>query len=319
MVRPRRFLLTTLAAGATGVAGCLGDDSSDEQDDEPDDSDAPSDLERRDDGIYEVDVDAISDGQAQVLKGGDTGGSVLYASPIRIEWLYGHLRDADDADSFDVGPVLDATDDVGALFLAPVYDADTENWAIHAYADETYYEARENHRIHLGTFEGVVDDREIEDRDAAFTEHHDGIYRATVDFGPTPTESEDPRTVHVSNMTVEEADRDETGPEAGGFLRPNVVDRDPPEVPDVEFAFEYEETDRAVTITHESGEPFQGASMEILIGGDRIDEQFSGEITPDDRTTVTAADADPGTLLTIAWCGPETDEGIPLGSFAIPA
>ncbi|WP_408958902.1 hypothetical protein [Natrinema sp. 74] len=321
MVRRRRFLLTTLAAGATGIAGCLGNDPSNDSDapsDEPTDDETPADLERRDDGSYEVNIDAISDGQVQLLEGSGTTGSVSYVSPIRIEWMYGRLRNADGPESLHVDPVLDTTDDVEHLFLAPVYDADAENWAIHAYADETYYEARENHRIHLGTFEGVVDDREIEDRDAAFTEHHDGIYRATIDFGPTPAESEDPRVVHVSNMTVEEADSDETGPEVGGFLRPNVIDRDPPEVPDIEFAFEYDETARAVTITHKSGEPFQGASAEIWIGDDRTDEQFSGEITPGDRITVAGTDASPGKLLTIAWHGPKTDEGIPVGSFEIP-
>ncbi|WP_126663370.1 hypothetical protein [Haloterrigena salifodinae] len=119
-------------------------------------------------------------------------------------------------------------------------------------------------------------------------------------------------------MTVEEADSDETGPEVGGFLRPNVVDRDPPEVPDIEFAFEYDEAAREVTITHESGETVQGASMEIWIGDDRTDEQFSGEITPDDRVTVTVTDANPGDPLTIVWHSPETDEEIPLGSFEIP-
>ncbi|MGQ3412102.1 hypothetical protein ACT4ML_07545 [Natrinema sp. LN54] len=325
MVRRRQILLTTLAAGATGIAGCTNDDTSDdstdptdEQDDEPSNDGTPTDLERRGDGIYEVDIGAISDGQVQFHEGGVTEGSVVYVAPIRIEWMYGHLRDADVPESFEIDPVLNTTDDAENLFVAPVYDADAGNWTINAYADETYYETWENHQIHLGKFMGAVDDREIEEHDAAFTEHHDGVYRASVDFGPTPGDSEDPRMVHVSNMTVEAADSDDTGPEVGGYLNPNVIDRDPPEVPNVEFSFEYDDAAQRVTITHESGETLDGESTWTVLGGDPTDKQFSGEIAPGDQLTVTVTDASPGDVLMIAWTGPETDDGIPLGSVEIP-
>ncbi|WP_090616854.1 hypothetical protein [Natrinema salaciae] len=290
----------------------------DEQDGEPPDDDTPADLERLGDGRYEVDIGAISDGQVQVLEADAAMGAILYISPIRIEWTYGHLQGDETPESFDIDPVLDTTDDEATLFLAPVYDADAENWQINAYADETYDEARENHRIHLGRFMGVVDDREIEEHDAGFTEHHDGVYRATVDFGPTPADSEDPRAVHVSNMTVEEADSDDAGPEVGGFLHPNVIDRDPPAVPTVEFSFAYDDTARQVTITHESGDTLQGESTWIGFGGNRTDEQFSGEVTPGDQLTVAVADANPDDPLVIVWDNSTTDEGIPLGTFEIP-
>jgi len=65
MIRRRKILVVTVAAGAAGTAGCVSDSPSDERADN-NDEDTPSDLEPTGDGAYRVDITARSDRSASI-------------------------------------------------------------------------------------------------------------------------------------------------------------------------------------------------------------------------------------------------------------
>ncbi|SEQ50693.1 hypothetical protein [Natrinema salaciae] len=334
MVHRRQILLTTLAAGATATAGCVGDDPSDENSDDQSanssDENVPPDLELTSDGVYRIDIDAVSDRSASI---GDS--QVTYDGDPEVIWAYERAfefdRPSESTPELAVDPVIDTTDDVGGLFLAPVYDADAEGWQINAYADETYYEARDTHQFWIGQFHAEPsEERAVSDLDATFTEHHDGIYRAIVEYGETPPadkHSNELQSVVLANSTWDETALEETDPILGVAVGPtrvgptspdyNEADEDDP-APVVDFSFEYDQNGKTITIVHEDGPAFQGEHVQVGFEGGLTEAQFSGEIAADDELTVEVPNADPGEYLAIAWRGADREYYIVLDRFQIP-
>lgn len=337
MVRRRQILLATLAAGAAGTAGCVSDDPSDERNENGDDqstgsndADLPSDLESTADGVYRVDIGAVSDRAASI----EDSMQISYDGDPEVVWVYDRIlesdRSAESTPELAVDPVIDTTDDVENLFLAPIYDADAENWTIHAYADDTYYEARDTHQFWIGRFfTGPNEDQAVRGHDVAFTEHHDGVYRATLEYGETPPENGLDRSKRVMLTNRE---WDETALEAaesilGAAVAPtrvgptepdyNEADEDDP-APVVDFSFEYDPDAKTITIVHENGPAFRGDHVQVEFEAGLTEAQFSGEVTPGDRLTVAVPSADPSEYLGIAWRGPEQEHYIILDRYEIP-
>ena len=342
MVRRREFLLTTIAAGAAGAAGCVSDEPSDdtETDDEPSegstengDEDVPSDLESTGDGVYRVDVDALSDRSASF----EDDQTLTYAGDPEVVWWYERVLEPDPSTDSDepipeltVDPVIDTTDDAEQFFLAPVYDADSERWEIHAYADEAYYENRETHQFWIGRFYVETDEEQpARGEDAEFTERHDGVYRATLEYGETPAadHSDEFEQVFLTNREYTEEALEEPGPILGaatGIVRVgppspdyNEADEDDP-APMVEFSFAYDPDAETVTIVHEGGPSFQADNVRVEFEAGVTEDQFSGEVDVGDSLEVELPSADPGEYLGIAWLGPEDEHYIILARFEIP-
>ncbi|WP_121742619.1 hypothetical protein [Natronorubrum halophilum] len=342
MVHRRQILLATLVAGSAGTAGCVSDDPSDDNgtDDDPSaesaengDEDVPSDLESTADGVYRVDVDAVSDRSVSF----DDDQTLTYAGGSEVVWWYERVLEFDPSTESDestpeltVDPVIDTTDDAAHLFLAPVYDADGEQWEIHAYADEAYYEGRETHQFWIGRFYAESDEEQsVRGRDAEFTEHHDGVYRATLEYGETP-ESEDfdrSKQVFLTNREWDESALEEAesirgaatsiarvGPPSPDY---DEVDEDDP-APMVEFSFAYDPDAKTVTIVHEGGPSFQGDNVQVEFEAGVSEDQFSSEVGVGDSLEVEVPSADPGEYLGIAWRGPEDEHYIILDRFQIP-
>ena len=337
MVRRRQVLLATLAAGAAGTAGCVGDDPSDDSTengaDQPADSNdgnLPQDLESTADGVYRVDIDAVSDRSVT------TDDSLLtYAGDPEVVWVYEPVLASDDSNDalpeVAVDPVIDTTDDAEHVFLAPVYDADAGGWEIYAYVDETYYEARDAHRFWIGRFFAEsAEEQSVRGQAASFTEHHDGVYRATVEYGETPPEGErheQSRQVMLTNREWDEAALEESGPIVGAAVGPTRVgpptpdydEADPSDpAPVVDLSFEYDPDAKTVTIAHEDGPAFQGEHVQVGFEGGLTEDQFSGEVTVGDELTVEVPSADPGEYLAVTWRGPENEHTIVLDRFEIP-
>ncbi|WP_436343170.1 hypothetical protein [Natronorubrum sp. FCH18a] len=332
MVRRRQILLATLAAGAAGTAGCVSDDpSSDDQSTDSNDDDTPPDLAPTADGVYRVDIDAVSDRSASI----DDSQQLSYAGDPEVVWWYERVLESEESTGstpeLAVDPVIDTTDDVENLFLAPVYDADAENWEIHAYADETYYEARDTRQFWIGRFYTESDeDQPVRGHDAAFTEHHDGVYRATLEYGETPPETEHPdqsRQVFLTNRKWDETALEEAESIIGAAVGPARVgppapdydeaDEDDP-APVVDFSFEYDPDAKTITIVHEDGPAFRGEHVQVGFEGGLTEEQFAGEITAGDALTVAVPSADSGEYLAVTWRGPEGEHHIVLDRFQIP-
>ena len=355
MVRRRRLLLATVAAGTVGTAGCIADDSDDEDDEDPEnntdsdddpengdtqstdsededeDEETPSDLESTADGVYRVDIDAVSDRAMSI----DDSRWLTYDGDPEVVWGYERVLESDRSDEstpeLTVDPVVDTTDDVENLFLVPVYDADDETWLIHAYADETYYETRETQRFWIGRFYAESDaESTVDDREASFTEHHDGVYRATVEYGETPPQDEHPdqlRSVILANESWDETALQESDlilgaivyPARSGATNPDYDEADPSDpAPVVDLSFEYDPDAKTVTIVHEDGPAFQGEHVQVGFEGGLTEAQFSGEITVGDELTVDVPSADPGEYLSVSWRGPEDEHHIVLDRFEIP-
>lgn len=346
MVRRRQILLATLAAGAAGTAGCVSDEPSDD-DTETDDSsadatengdeDVPSDPESTADGVYRVDIDAVSDRSASI---DDDGQTLTYDGDPEVVWACERILESRDYASDDssaefpevaVDPVIDTTDDVEHLFLAPVYDADAGSWEIHAYVDETYYEARDVHRFWIGRFfVESAEEQSVRGQAASFTEHHDGVYRATLEYGETPPEGERyelSRQVMLTNREWSEAGFEKPGPIVGAAVGPTRVgpptpdydeaDEDDP-APVVELSFEYDPDAKAVTIVHEDGPSFRGEHVQVEFEAGVTEDQFSGEVSAGDSLEVAVPSADPGEYLAVAWRGPDDEHYIVLDRFEIP-
>ena len=346
MVRRRQILLATLAAGAAGTAGCVSDDPSDEDTensddpasengDEPstdssDDGDAPPDLAPTSDGAYRIDIGAVSDRTASV----EDPQQISYAGDPEVVWGYERLSESDrSTDSIPevvVDPVIDTTDDAAHVFLAPVYDADVDNWIVHAYADETYYEAMDTHQFWIGRFYTESEEQPVTGHDAGFTEHHDGVYRATLEYGETPSTNEQPdqfRSVFLTNgewekTALEDAESVLSAAVAPIRVGPTHPDYDKADendpAPVVDLSFEYDPDAKTVTIVHEDGPAFQGEHVQVGFEGGLTEEQFSGEVTPGDELTVEVPSADPGEYLAVSWRGPEREHHIVLERFEIP-
>lgn len=265
MVQRRQILLATFAAGATGVAGCLSADPSDDDQSTNSTDETPADLSPAGEGVYRVDVDAVSDRSASI---GDPQ-EISYAGDPEVVWGYERVFDTDGSAESTlvviVEPTVDTTDDAGHVFLAPVYDAAAENWVIRAYADEAYYEAVDTHQFWIGRFYTETEEQPVTGHDAAFTEHHDGVYRATLEYGETPPVNEQPdqfRSVVLANREWDETALEEAESVLGVAIAPvrvgpthpdyDVADENDP-APVVDLSFEYDPDAKTVTVAHEGG------------------------------------------------------------------
>ncbi|QLK25636.1 hypothetical protein HYG81_16365 [Natrinema zhouii] len=335
MVRRRQILLATAAAGAAGTAGCVSDDPSDERADN-NDEDTPPDLKPTGDGGYRVDITARSDRSASIDDVShrpswiDPIREISYAGDPEVVWGYDSLEADDSSSEIAVDPVIDTTDDAEHVFLAPVYDADAGNWNIHAYVDEAYYEARDTHRFWIGRPLAELREDPVRGYEAAFTEHHDGVYRATVEYDETP-EDTDPNLLSQVWLTNWPVDRtaEPSEPMLGAAVavtrvgppptNPDYdeVDEDDP-APMVDLSFEYDPDAKTVTIVHEGGPAFRGEHVQVGFEGGLTEEQFSGEVTAGDSLTVGVPSANPGEYLAVTWRGPEQEHTIVLDRFQIP-
>ncbi|ADB60318.1 hypothetical protein Htur_1430 [Haloterrigena turkmenica DSM 5511] len=337
MVRRRQLLLATLAAGAAGTAGCLSDDppddgseTDDDQSTNSGDDEPPTDLSPAGEGVYRVDVDAVSDRSVSI---GDPQ-EISYAGDPEIVWGYERVVDTDESTESTpevvVDPAIDTTDDAAHVFLAPVYDADAENWVVRAYADETYYEGMDTHQFWIGRFYTESEEQPVTGHDAGFTEHHDGVYRASLEYGETPPTNVQPdqfRSVFLTNSEWDASALEDAESVLGAVVAPIRVGSTHPDydkadendpAPVVELSFEYDPDAKAVTIVHEDGPTFQGEHVQVGFEGGLTETQFSGEVTPGDELTVAVPSADAGEYLAVTWRGPERAHTIVLDRFEIP-
>ena len=329
----RRFLLG-LAAAAT-VAGCTNASTdatatADPGGEGPTTSAAGSTITPGDDlsvadAGYTVNVAGSSDGAVSVADD-----RIAFTEPIEKAWQSVGYQDgvrlgsdgggptpvpeADDEPPLSVGPTLDPTDDTQHAFATPIYDAEAERFELWFYVDETYRNAHDSHYVVWGTGRR----RDLQSREADFTQRAEGIYRATVTWDrPVSADMALPFGTLLDRPMAEVTPTDTRPPYTAVGVAPRLS-RPSVQAPQISFDFEYDEADETVTITHDGGDTADGSNLTVTVAGEPTAASFSGEVAAGDRVTVDVSGAASGERLEVRWESESVDSAAVLGSIELP-
>jgi hypothetical protein len=292
----RRLLALLGSTAAVAAAGCI-DDSSLPTDGNGDGSGSDDKGVLRDGAV--VDYPGMVDGDASVS--GDEE-KITYEDPeATFTFQYAYEGDTDDPSQLRVS--RDLSGETMAAFIAPVYDAESEAFAYHAfpneacleYADWYYVSGRSNDPTETGR--------------ASFEPVGNGVSRFVI--GPI-----DAGTAGLIDATPEEA-QNGGGELTGVILTNGSSGGTPSPAPNVAWGFEYDSAAEEVTITHEGGDTVRGAQLEVVVTTDdrTTTNPFEGEVVAGDSVTV---DAPPNAVVRIIWEAESGDSGAVLARWEGP-
>ncbi len=193
-----------------------------------------------------------------------------------------------------------------AAFIAPVYDADTEAFAYHVFANEAFLEYAEWYYV-----SGPSNDPNETGR-ASFETVGSGVSRFVI--GPL-----DAATAGLIDAPPEEAQN--SGGELTGVILAGGSGGNSggstPSVPNVAWGFDYDNDAEAVTITHEGGDTVQGAQIEVVVttADKTTTSPFEGEVAAGDSVAV---DAPPNAVVRVIWEAESGDSGSVLARWEGP-
>lgn len=294
-LRRRRLLALLGSTAAVATAGCIDDSSlptdgnGDGSDGDGGNGDAAGVL--RDGAV--VDYPGMVDGNASVS--GDER-EITYEDPeATFTFQYAFEGDTDDPSQLRVS--RDLSGETMAAFIAPVYDADTEAFAYHVFANEAFLEYAEWYYV-----SGPSNDPKETGR-ASFEAVGSGVSRFVI--GPL-----DAGTAGLLDALPAEAQN--SGGELTGVILASgsggSSGGSTASVPNVAWGFDYDSGAEEVTITHEGGDSVQGAQLEIVVtAAERTTTSpFEGEVTAGDSVVV---DAPPNAVVRIIWEAESGDSG----------
>ncbi|MUV87074.1 hypothetical protein GJ631_10960 [Natronomonas sp. CBA1123] len=292
----RRLLALLGSTAAVAAAGCI-DDSSLPTDGNGDGSDSDDKGVLRDGAV--VDYPGMVDGDASVS--GDEE-KITYEDPeATFTFQYAYEGDTDDPSQLRVS--RDLSGETMAAFIAPVYDAEAEAFAYHAFANEAFLEYADWYYV-----SGRSNDPTETGR-ASFEPVGNGVSRFVI--GPI-----DVGTAGLIDAPPEEA-QSGGGELTGVILTNGSSGGTPSPAPNVSWGFDYDSAAEEVTITHEGGDTVRGAQLEVVVTTDdrTTTSPFEGEVAAGDSVAV---DAPPNAVVRIIWEAESGDSGAVLARWEGP-
>lgn len=279
----RRHLLAVAATAS--IAGCLG--STDPQPSV--DGAIPEAATYVEDGM--LDYVGLVDGAADTSYQGNF--VIEYTDPE--ERFEATVRNQDElADGENLRVSTDLSTEAPTTFPAPVYDAESERFLIHVFANDEF--------VSVGEWEARIgpssDPQRVEN--VVFEALTPGVQYTVVD---------PEGTLDVAIIAASESDPSD--------VSVRVTDSEQPlDIPPV--SFEFNPNGEALTITHGGGEPIPADQLSISVGGERVDAMFDADpVVAGSSATLDDTDID-GQTVRIILESEDDSRSRTLGEFHAP-